>query len=228
MASQHLEESTLAVSSSRAHAPAHGSGHGGGLAALMLGALGVVFGDIGTSPLYTLKECLHAAGGVKATTADLFGILSLMFWSLFMVVTVKYLTFVMRADHHGEGGIFALLATVPERFRTHTVQSGKVTGMALLAVIGASLLYGDGVITPAISVLSAVEGLAVASPRLSPLVLPLTCAILVGLFSIQRLGTGDVGKLFGPVMLVWFGTLAVLGMHHLVQKPEILWALSPH
>ena len=127
-----------------------------------------------------------------------------MFWALIMVVTVKYLTFVMRADHHGEGGIFALLAIVPERFRTHAVQSGKVTGMALLAVIGASLLYGDGVITPAISVLSAVEGLAVASPRLSPLVLPLTCGILVALFAIQRRGTGNVGKLFGPVMMVWF------------------------
>ena len=150
----------------------------------------MVFGDIGTSPLYTLKECLHAAGGAKAGVDDLFGILSLMFWALVMVVTVKYLTFVMRADHDGEGGIFALLAIVPERFRTHAAQSGKVTGMALLAVIGASLLYGDGVITPAISVLSAVEGLAVASPRLSPLVLPLTCGILVALFSIQRLGTG--------------------------------------
>jgi KUP system potassium uptake protein len=195
---------------------------------LALAALGVVFGDIGTSPLYTLKECLHAAGGEKASVDDLFGILSLMFWALIMVVTVKYLMFVMRADHGGEGGIFALLAIVPERFRRHTIQSGKVTGMALLAVIGASLLYGDGVITPAISVLSAVEGLAVASPRLSPLVLPLTCAILIALFSIQRLGTGDVGKLFGPVMLVWFATMAALGIHQLVQKPEILTALSPH
>ena len=151
-----------------------------------------------------------------------------MFWSLIMVVTVKYLTFVMRADHDGEGGIFALLAIVPERFRTTPAQTGKVTGMALLAVIGASLLYGDGVITPAISVLSAVEGLAVASPRLSPLVLPITCAILVALFSIQRRGTGDVGKLFGPVMVVWFATMAVLGIYHLIQTPEILAALSPH
>src|SRR5579864_2068400 len=151
--------------------PHHGA-HRASFAALALGALGVVFGDIGTSPLYTLKECMIAAGGAKASVDDLFGILSLMFWSLIMVVTVKYLTFVMRADHHGEGGIFALLAIVPERFRTHTAQSGKVTGMALLAVIGAALLYGDGVITPAISVLSAVEGLAVASPQLSPLVGP--------------------------------------------------------
>ena len=139
----------------------------------------MVFGDIGTSPLYTLKECLHAAGGEHAAIpADLFGILSLMFWALIFVVTVKYLIFVMRADHDGEGGIFALLAIVPERFRTSVAESGKVTGMALLAVIGAALLYGDGVITPAISVLSAVEGLKIASPRLEPLVLPLTCGIL--------------------------------------------------
>ena len=228
IASQHVRELTTAHSHATPETPVHQTGHRTSLAALALAALGVVFGDIGTSPLYTLKECLHAAGGAKAGVDDLFGILSLMFWALIMVVTVKYLTFVMRADHNGEGGIFALLAIVPERFRTHTAQSGKVTGMALLAVIGASLLYGDGVITPAISVLSAVEGLAVASPRLSPLVLPLTCGILVALFSIQRLGTGDVGKLFGPVMVVWFATMAALGMHHLIQKPEILAALSPH
>jgi KUP system potassium uptake protein len=170
---------------------------------------------------------MAAAGGAKAGVEDLFGILSLMFWSLIMVVTVKYLTFVMRADNHGEGGIFALLAIVPERFRATAASSGKVTGMALLAVIGAALLYGDGVITPAISVLSAVEGLAVASPRFSPVVVPLTCVILVALFSIQRRGTGDVGKLFGPVMVVWFGALAVLGVFHISRRPEILGALSP-
>jgi KUP system potassium uptake protein len=204
------------------------AGHRASLAALSLGALGVVFGDIGTSPLYTLKECMIAAGGAKASVDDLFGILSLMFWSLIMVVTVKYLTFVMRASHHGEGGIFALLAIVPERFRTNAARTGRVTGMSLLAVIGASLLYGDGVITPAISVLSAVEGLAVASPRLSPLIGPLTCVILLALFSIQRRGTGDIGKLFGPVMAVWFVTLATLGIYHILQKPEILAALSPH
>jgi KUP system potassium uptake protein len=206
----------------------HHTGHGVSLAALIRGALGVVFGDIGTSPLYTLKECLLAAGGAEASRADLFGILSLMFWALVMVVTVKYLCFIMRADHHGEGGIFALLAIVPERFRTHTARRGKVTAMALLAVIGASLLYGDGVITPAISVLSAVEGLTVASPRLAPIVLPLTCGILVALFAIQRRGTGSIGKLFGPVMTLWFATLAVLGLYHVVQQPEILGALSPH
>jgi len=228
MTSPEVEESPAAHSSATLTASAHHEGHRASLAALVLGALGVVFGDIGTSPLYTLKECLHAAGGEKASVEDLFGILSLMFWALVMVVTVKYLTFVMRADHNGEGGIFALLAIVPERFRTHATQSGKVTGMALLAVIGASLLYGDGVITPAISVLSAVEGLAVASPQLSHLVLPLTCGILIALFAIQRRGTGDVGRLFGPVMAVWFVTMAGLGIYHIIQKPEILTALSPH
>lgn len=195
---------------------------------LALGALGVVFGDIGTSPLYTLKECMMSAGGPKASVDDLFGVLSLMFWSLIMVVTVKYLTFVMRANHDGEGGIFALLAIVPERFRGTSARNGKITVMALLAVVGAALLYGDGVITPAISVLSAVEGLAIASPRLSSLVVPLTCVILLALFSIQRRGTGTIGKLFGPIMAVWFATLAGLGVYHILRAPRILGALSPH
>jgi KUP system potassium uptake protein len=227
MSLQQAEKSLPIGSSTNQTHEASGS-HKAGLAALTFGALGVVFGDIGTSPLYTLKECLNAAGGAKATTADLFGILSLMFWSLVLVVTVKYLTFVMRAGHNGEGGIFALLAIVPDRFRTAAARTGKVTGMALLAVIGAALLYGDGVITPAISVLSAVEGLAVASPRLAPLVVPLTCVILAALFSIQRRGTGDVGKLFGPVMTVWFTTLAGMGVYQIAQKPAILASLSPY
>jgi KUP system potassium uptake protein len=229
MASQHLEQSTPTHSSATVMAHGHETGHGASLAALAFGALGVVFGDIGTSPLYTLKECLHAAGGEHVSIpADLFGILSLMFWALIFVVTIKYLVFVMRADHDGEGGIFALLAIVPERFRTCAAENGKITGMALLAVIGAALLYGDGVITPAISVLSAVEGLKIASPRLAPLVLPLTCGILVALFAIQRRGTGDIGKLFGPVMTVWFVTMAGLGIYYIIQKPEILGALSPY
>ena len=192
-------------------------------------SLGVVYGDIGTSPLYTLKECLHVAapdGGMVDRT-DLFGVLSLMFWALLLVVTVKYVFFVMRADHGGEGGILALLALVPERFRHSAGGIGGVSGMTLLAVIGASLLYGDGVITPAISVLSAVEGLAVASPALKEFVVPITCLILVGLFAIQSRGTGDVGRLFGPVMLVWFATLAILGIGQIVQEPQILAALSP-
>ncbi len=229
MASPHAEESAPEHSSATLAASAAQAAHRAHPAALILRALGVVFGDIGTSPLYTLRECLHAAHAEKHfIQADLFGILSLMFWALIMVVTVKYLMFVMRADHHGEGGIFALLAIVPERFRTRASQTGKVTGMALLAVIGASLLYGDGVITPAISVLSAVEGLERVSPELSRVVVPLTCAILVALFAIQRRGTGDVGKLFGPVMAVWFVTMAGLGIYHILQKPEILAALSPH
>jgi KUP system potassium uptake protein len=151
-----------------------------------------------------------------------------MFWALIMVVTVKYVYFIMRADHHGEGGIFALLAIVPERFRKSARPTGRATVMALLAVIGAALLYGDGVITPAISVLSAIEGLTVASPRLEPAVVPLTIAILVGLFAVQRRGTGGIGKVFGPIMAVWFTTLAALGLYHIGQRPEILAALSPH
>jgi KUP system potassium uptake protein len=194
-------------------------------AALALGALGVVFGDIGTSPLYTLKECLHAAPGASHGTADLFGILSLIFWSLMMVVTVKYLTFIMRADHKGEGGIFALLAIVPQRMRERG--HGRFSWLALLVVVGAALLYGDGAITPAISVLSAVEGLGVAAPALKPTIVPLTCGILVGLFAIQSRGTGAVGKLFGPVMALWFATIGALGVYHIAQTPTILQALLP-
>ena len=192
-------------------------------------SLGIVFGDIGTSPLYTLKECLHVATahGETFDRLDLFGILSLMFWALIVVVTVKYVMFVMRADHDGEGGILALLALVPERFRTGPGGIGGVSGMTLLAVMGAALLYGDGVITPAISVLSAVEGLAVASPGLKAGVVPITCLILLMLFAIQRAGTGRVGRLFGPIMLIWFITLAALGVNQLVREPTVLAAMNP-
>lgn len=195
--------------------------------ALALAALGVVFGDIGTSPLYTLQACLDAVGGKRARAEDIFGILSLMVWALILVVTIKYLFFILRADHRGEGGIFALLALVPERFRADAIRHGRVTGIALLGVIGAALLYGDGVITPAISVLSAVEGLTIASPVFKPWVVPLTCLILVALFGIQRRGTGNVGRLFGPIMVIWFATLAVLGMWHISERPEILGAILP-
>jgi KUP system potassium uptake protein len=191
-----------------------------------LGALGVVFGDIGTSPLYTLKECLHAAGHHENIRADLYGILSLIFWALTLVVTVKYLTFIMKADNKGEGGIFALLALVPEQLRT--AKPGRIAAVALFAVIGAALLYGDGIITPAISVLSAVEGLALADARLASAVVPLSCVILFGLFAIQSRGTGTVGNLFGPIMAVWFLTLAGLGIYHIAHNPEILKAISPH
>lgn len=196
------------------------------MAALTLGALGVVFGDIGTSPLYALKECLHAAGRESASQADLYGVLSLIFWALTLVVTAKYLLFIMRADNKGEGGIFALLALVPENLRT--APPGRIALVAALAVAGAALLYGDGVITPAISVLSAVEGLAVANPAWAGAAVPASCAILLVLFALQRRGTGTVGRLFGPILVVWFLTLAGLGIYHIAFNPEILWAASPH
>lgn len=195
------------------------------LGTLALGALGIVYGDIGTSPLYAFKESLHAAGGLKATEADIYGILSLIIWSLVMVVAVKYLAYIMRADNHGEGGIFALLALAPRGMRSAT--PGRVSTVALIAVAGAALLYGDGVITPAISVLSAVEGLAIANPDTAHYVVPITVVILVALFTIQSYGTGLVGVLFGPIMLTWFLTLGGLGFYHIFDAPEILGAISP-
>ena len=206
--------------------PAADATHKAGLGALTLGALGVVFGDIGTSPLYTLKECLHSIGAERAAHADLYGILSLIFWAITLVVTVKYLTFILRADNKGEGGIFALLALVPEDLRT--ARPGLISTVALFAAMGAALLYGDGVITPAISVLSAVEGLQVADPAWASYVVPLSCVILIGLFAIQKHGTGAVGVFFGPIMLIWFLTLGALGVYHISYNPEILFALSPH
>jgi KUP system potassium uptake protein len=206
--------------------------------ALTLAALGIVFGDIGTSPLYTLKECTHAEHGVPPNVADnVLGVLSLIVWSLMLVVTVKYLLFIMRADNQGEGGILALLALVPEKLRTS--KAGGVGLVAVLVIAGAALLYGDGMITPAISVLSAVEGIDVSGNTkffmpildktiaLKDLVVPITCVILFGLFSIQRRGTGTVGRLFGPVMLLWFGTIGALGAWHMSQNTQVLHALDP-
>jgi KUP system potassium uptake protein len=192
---------------------------------LSLGALGVVFGDIGTSPLYALKECINPAHGFARTPADLLGILSLIFWSLTMVVTFKYVTLVLRADNRGEGGIFAMLALLPARYSAP--RSARIGWISCLVMIGAALLYGEGVITPAISVLSAVEGLEVAAPQLEPLVVPVTIAILIGLFAIQKHGTGTVAKFFGPVMAVWFLTIACLGLFHITRYPDVLRALSP-
>jgi KUP system potassium uptake protein len=198
---------------------------------LSLGALGVVFGDIGTSPLYTLRECLHSIGR-DAGPGDVLGVLSLLFWSLTMVVTVKYMTFVMRADNEGEGGIFALLAILPQSRtedteRHATIAQGKLGFVPVLVVVGAALLYGDGAITPSISVLSAIEGLAVAEPALSKAVVPLTCGVLLLLFSVQRRGTKVVGRIFGPIMLVWFSTIGTLGAYHLSKAPHVLYALWP-
>jgi KUP system potassium uptake protein len=200
--------------------------HKASLAALTLGALGVVFGDIGTSPLYTLRECLRGTGSGAPAPEDIYGLLSLIFWSLTMVVTVKYLTFIMRADNHGEGGIFALLAVVPEKLRMKSTK--KISVVALIVVVGAALLYGDGAITPAISVLSAIEGLEVLSPKFEPVVIPITCVILLVLFGVQKRGTGAVGQLFGPIMLVWFFTIGALGAYQIAQEPQVLAALSPH
>jgi KUP system potassium uptake protein len=193
--------------------------------ALALGALGVVFGDIGTSPLYTMHECLTAGRGVAPTPGAVLGILSLIFWSLFVVVAVKYLVFVLRADNHGEGGIFALLALVPKPL--HARRGGAIGWTAGLALVGAGLLFGDGMITPAISVLSAIEGIGVVAPEAREMIVPVTCLVLVGLFALQRRGTGAVGRLFGPVMLVWFVVLGVLGARQIVDHPSVLAALDP-
>jgi KUP system potassium uptake protein len=191
---------------------------------LVLMAAGVVFGDIGTSPLYAIRECVDPDHGVLPTHANLMGILSLVFWSLTMVVTVKYLTFIMRADNRGEGGILALLALVPSKKKANSTRIGWIAG---LVIFGAALLYGDGVITPAISVLSAVEGLEVATPSLSTVVVPITVVILFGLFWVQKRGTASIGGVFGPIMVVWFVTLAILGGIQVVKYPAVLGAVNP-
>ena len=190
-----------------------------------LGALGVVFGDIGTSPLYAFRESFLAAEGLAVNEESVLGILSLMFWSLVLVVSIKYLVFVMRADNHGEGGILALTALAAEG----VVKRKKRRRRSLLVVglFGTALLYGDGVITPAISVISAVEGLSLITPDLEGYVVPLAAVIIVGLFAIQRQGTSRVGALFGPVMIVWFATIATLGVLEIVNHPKVLVAVSP-
>lgn len=203
----------------------HGSNHSLRLP-LLLGALGVVFGDIGTSPLYAIKECFspESTHNVPVTPENIFGILSLMFWSLMLVVTVKYLTFILKADNQGEGGILALLSLVPPRKEGSSHGGGA---LVLLVLFGAALLYGDGVITPAISVLSAVEGLEVATTTLKPIVVPLTVVILLALFFVQSRGTEGIGNVFGPVTLVWFITIAALGLRWILVHPGILAAVNP-
>nr|WP_217911966.1 potassium transporter Kup [Myxococcus sp. AM011] len=195
-------------------------------ALLALGALGIVYGDIGTSPLYALRECFTGPHGIHPTPENVLGVLSLIFWSLLVIVSVKYLIFVMRADNRGEGGILALMALVMQRQKgqqAHTARPVLIT----LGIFGAALLYGDGLITPAITVLSAVEGLSVATPLVEPFIVPITLAILVVLFLVQRHGTAGIGAVFGPVMCVWFFTLAALGVKELVHNPAVLGALSP-
>ncbi|WP_376957498.1 potassium transporter Kup [Azospirillum sp. A26] len=201
-----------------------GREHAAKLRALALGALGVVYGDIGTSPLYTLRECLTEGGGFPLTPEVILGVLSLIFWALIITVTVKYVIFIMRADNQGEGGILALTALALRGMRPGHRRTGVVMA---IGVMGASLFYGDSLITPAISVLSAVEGLHVVAPALDSYVIPITLTILVGLFVLQRFGTEKVGKLFGPVMLVWFLTLAVLGLGQIIRYPGVLGAVWP-
>jgi len=191
---------------------------------LMLAAIGVVYGDIGTSPLYALRECFSGPHAVVATPENLLGIVSLFFWALMLVISLKYVTFVMRADNRGEGGILALLALTLEGLPASSRRRGVLIGLGLC---GAALFYGDGVITPAISVLSAVEGLGVFAYGFDPYVVPLTLVILVVLFLVQRHGTARIGGAFGPVMLVWFLVLAVLGIWHALSEPRVFAAFDP-
>jgi len=196
------------------------------LAVLMLTALGVVFGDIGTSPLYTLKEVFHTAHGLRPVVEDVYGVLSLIVWSLMLVVVLKYLVFILRADNRGEGGVLAMLALVLQR-QHRTGDRWRRGTLIVLGVFGTALLYGDGVITPAISVLGAVEGLEIVTPKLGPFVVAITIAILLALFVIQRHGTARVGKAFGPLTLVWFLTIGVLGVVEIARGPGILAAANP-
>ncbi len=203
----------------------HERPHGKYLLYLALGALGVVYGDIGTSPLYAFRESFREESGLVVTPANVLGVLSLIFWSLIIVISIKYLVFVLRADNRGEGGILALTALilpqegVPMKRWRHL--------LILLGIFGTALLYGDGMITPAISVLAAVEGLGVATPLFDPYVIPLTIVILTALFFFQRRGTERVGKIFGPVTLLWFLTLAILGLSWIVREPAVLAAVNP-
>ncbi|TIS81427.1 MAG: potassium transporter Kup, partial [Mesorhizobium sp.] len=195
--------------------------------ALMLGALGVVYGDIGTSPIYAFREALHAsAGGNVASRGDILGVLSLIIWSLTITVTIKYIMFVLRADNRGEGGVLSLMALARNSFPTC---SAVILGIGIgIGIVGAALFFGDAVITPAISVLSAVEGMNVVTPTFQPYVVPLTLAILAIVFAVQRFGTGGVGLVFGPVTALWFLAIGLSGLNHIMDDPEILLAISPH
>ncbi|MDR3453608.1 MAG: potassium transporter Kup [Rhodoferax sp.] len=198
--------------------------HHGPLPALALAAIGIVFGDIGTSPLYTMSTVFDASNGLTLSPANLIGVVSLILWSLLIVVSLKYVTLIMRASNHGEGGIMALLAlatsSVANRPRLRH-------GLLIAGVFGAALFFGDGVITPAISVLSAVEGLEVAAPHLKPYVLPVTLAVLIALFLVQKNGTAGIGTVFGPIMVLWFAVLALIGLVQIFKAPAILAALNP-
>ncbi|HEY4156910.1 MAG TPA: potassium transporter Kup [Polyangiaceae bacterium] len=202
----------------------HGEGHANDrMMKLALGALGVVYGDIGTSPLYSVRECFLGEHSLEANHPNILGVLSLISWSLIIMVTFKYIAYVLRADNKGEGGILALMALSSSSLR----RSNKYLILIFLGVFGSALLYGDGMITPAISVLSAVEGIEVAAPSMERWVVPLTIAILIGLFMAQKRGTGGIGAIFGPVTLVWFGAIGALGVSHIIHYPHVLMAISP-
>jgi KUP system potassium uptake protein len=195
-----------------------------GTAALTLGAIGVVYGDIGTSPLYTVKEIFAPATGVALNAHNLIGAVSVIFWALMLVVTLKYVTLILRADNRGEGGGLALTALAANAVRSRPALR---RALLLLGVFGATLFYGDSVITPAISVLGAMEGLQLVTPALAPYVIPITVVIVIGLFAVQRFGTGLVGQLFGPIIVLWFAVLGAIGIVHIVDQPAILAALNP-
>ncbi|MEO6362018.1 MAG: potassium transporter Kup [Caldimonas sp.] len=192
--------------------------------ALTLGAIGVVYGDIGTSPLYALKE-VFANGHVPLTTQNIYGVLSLVFWTITVIVSIKYVVLILRADNNGEGGLIAMLALASQAVRDRPALRRR---LLVVGIFGTAIFFGDGVITPAISVLGAVEGLEVAAPALHAYIVPITLVILTGLFMFQRFGTARVGKLFGPVMVVWFIVIATMGVVHIAANPAVLRALSPH
>ena len=194
------------------------------LTALTLGAIGVVYGDIGTSVLYAVKE-VFGSGHVPFTPSNVFGILSIFFWTLTVIVSVKYVTLVLKADNHGEGGLVAMLALASQSVKDRPELRKR---LLMVGIFGTCLFYGDGVITPAISVLSAVEGLEVVSPTFKRFVIPLTLVILFCLFAVQKRGTAGIGKFFGPITVVWFAVISVLGVYHIATNPSILWAMSPH
>ncbi len=203
----------------------HSNTHKTSLQALAVAAIGVVFGDIGTSPLYSLKEAFSPAHGIPLTQASILGVISLLFWAIMLVVGVKYVMFVMRADNNGEGGVLALMALA---LRSVEPRKHLTKILMALGIFGACMFYGDAVITPAISVMSAVEGLEIAAPQLTHMVLPITIVILIALFWIQRHGTATVGKLFGPIMVLWFITLAALGIYHIARVPMVIAAINPY
>src|SRR4051812_17221101 len=213
------------VSRNAVQADPHHATDGSNLGLLTLGALGVVYGDIGTSPLYSLRECFHGIHSVPPTPENVLGVLSLIFWSLTLIISVKYILFVMRADNKGEGGILALLALVSQ---SKDAQRKSRAVLVALGLFGAALLYGDGMITPAISVLGAVEGLDVATTIFQPYIVYVAVLILLGLFLIQSRGTERVGTLFGPVMVIWFVTISLLGLSWIGQEPHVLRAFNPY